>query len=63
MIRLSLGSVSKGVILYGIRLGLKNRELSIDIKNRFAYNNIRRKACFSSGLTLESDIFVNHVSM
>ena len=37
------------------------RELSIDIKNRFAYNNIRRKACFSSGLTLKSDMLVNHV--
>ena len=33
----------------------------IDIKSGFAYNNIRRKACFSSGLTLKSDMFVNHV--
>jgi len=39
----------------------KNRERSIDIKNRFAYNNIRRKASFSSGLTLKSDMLVNHV--
>lgn len=37
------------------------RESTIDIKNRFAYNNIRRKACFSSGLTLKSDRLVNHV--
>ena len=41
--------------------GIVMSELSIDIKNRFAYNNIRRKACFSSGLILESDMFVNHV--
>ena len=40
---------------------LLNRELFIDIKNRCAYNNIRRKACFSSGLTLKSDMLVNHV--
>lgn len=33
----------------------------IDIKSGFAYNNIRRKACFSSGLTLKSDMLVNHV--
>ncbi len=36
-------------------------ELCIDIKNGFTYNNIRRKACFSSGLTLKSDMLVNHV--
>ena len=30
-------------------------------ENSFAYNNIRRKACFSSGLTLKSDMLVNHV--
>ncbi|MCI5740529.1 MAG: hypothetical protein MR302_03315, partial [Lachnospiraceae bacterium] len=44
-----------------IRMSLENRKLFIDIKNRFAYNNTRRKACFSSGLTLESDMLVNHV--
>jgi hypothetical protein len=33
----------------------------IDIKNAYTYNNIRRKACFSSGLTLKSDMLVNHV--
>lgn len=43
------------------RIRLENRELPIDIKNRFAYNNIRRKACFSSGLTLKSDILINHL--
>ena len=32
----------------------------IDIKMRLRYNNIRRKACFSSGLTLKSDMLVNH---
>lgn len=42
-------------------MSLENRKLFIDIKNRFAYNNTRRKACFSSGLTLESDMLVNHV--
>lgn len=31
----------------------------IDIKNMFAYNNIRRKASFSGGLTPKSGIFVN----
>lgn len=31
----------------------------IDIKNRIAYNNIRRKACFSGGLTPKSDIIVS----
>ena len=35
--------------------------MSIDIKNQFASNNIRRKACFSSGLTLKSDMLVNQV--
>lgn len=34
---------------------------AIDIKNVFAYNNSRRKACFSNGLTLKSDMLVNHV--
>ena len=33
----------------------------IDIKNRIVYNNSRRKACFSSGLTLKSDMLVNQV--
>lgn len=33
----------------------------IDIKNAYAYNNIRGGACSSSGLTLKSDMFVNHV--
>ena len=42
-------------------MSLENRKLFIDIKNRFAYNNTRRKACFSSGLTLKSDMLVNHV--
>lgn len=31
----------------------------IDIKKEVAYNNIKRKACFSSGLTLKSDMLVN----
>ena len=35
-------------------MSLENRKLFIDIKNRFAYNNTRRKACFSSGLTLKN---------
>ena len=33
----------------------------IDIKNAYAYNNIRGRACSSSGLTLKSDMLVNHV--
>lgn len=40
----------------------KQKEIArkdIDIKNGFPYNNIRREACFSSGLTLKSDILVN----
>ena len=41
--------------------GKRKKRLSIDIKNRFTYNNIKRKACFSSGLTLKSDMLVNHV--
>ena len=39
----------------------KLQEFTIDTKNRLPYNSSRRKACFSSGLTLKSDIFVNHV--
>lgn len=31
------------------------------MKIRFSSNNSRRKACFSSGLTLKSDMFVNYV--
>ena len=33
----------------------------IDIENEIAYNTIKRKACFSSGLTLKSDMFVNQM--
>ena len=36
-----------------------NIEMFIDIKNMFAYNNIRRKASFSGGLTPKSGIVVN----
>lgn len=43
---------------YFLKLHIDN-ELSIDTKNRFVYNN-KRKACFSSGLTLKSDMLVNH---
>ena len=35
--------------------------ISIDIKICSAYNNSSRKACFSSGLTLKSDMLVNPV--
>lgn len=34
-------------------------EFFIDIENGFSYNNSNRKACFSSGLTLKSDVLVN----
>ena len=33
----------------------------VDINDGFASNTIRRKACFSSGLTLKSDMLVNRM--
>ena len=35
--------------------------LCIDIKKCITYNSIRREACFSSGLTLKSDMLINRV--
>ena len=42
-------------------MSLENRKLFIDIKNAYAYDNIRGGACSSSGLTLKSDMFVSPV--
>lgn len=39
---------------------IQTDKFHIDIKISSAYNNIRGKACFSGGLTLESDMLVNH---
>ena len=33
----------------------------VDMKLGLKYNNIIRKACFSSGLTLKSDMLVNYM--
>lgn len=37
----------------------ETENFAIDIKNGVSYNNSNRKACFSSGLTLKSDVLVN----